>query len=1364
MAAAAAKKTARKFNPSLHPRDSKGRFTKSSTRVLKGSDRVRAKAAVTGLKPADIGGQAAAQQWLDKAAGSAPAPDSAIGQYLAGGWRETNPAIRREKTPPPGVEEIDAEFGALPGDVMLRRQVPAAMFAHIPINQLVDMKVRDAAYASTGLDHPEAGPAAADTVVLHIAAPAGTSAYINAPEGEVLLARDTEVAIARAEPNGQGGWDLYGVVILRKDAPTGGGKAGDGGPDGKATPAADGSAADVTPDGGGDSGAADSRPDGPDQQAVPSAPTAAAGTAVPADGAMAAITDPLDRERIRVAVEDYAATIWWSPLIGGNRDNVGRYVAEGHLGPLTTKYGLSDVWLAVLQVVDDRPDLLTRSNDEAKAAAAARAARAEQHSKDAAAAVKAGDYRAALDQIGQGERLAPDARVGSQRSWNELRGIVRRKAEQAGVNLDDEWAGEEPASPAAPEPAAGIAVPTPDPGQPATPAAADGGGQAGPTPPAVTPTASGTSAPTAAAVPGTAGADQQLDILGGSTDYVPPTRAEAGLPPAVKVGRDTGPLIQQLGMFDVSDQKQFEGQTALLDSLLRMPETEASAPPPTPPAAPAAGQLAPVSAVPDDLSDWSDEQLAQLFRTASAGDAPDVDGLRRIHAEWERREQAMQALAASVPDDLTGLPDAEVESLYARLTAELGTLDDATVARVGAELDRRDQAAADERANAPKRALLARPIVDLTDEEIETAAGYAADLGDEQALRAVYAEWDRREQAAEAAAEQARAEQAERDRAAAEDAAAQASADAERERTERTLAAARAAAIIPPVEDSDVRLAATVLQRDGLRQVLGDDVVDRWQEEADKIADRDSPANWSALMAQTLSLSPDDRVRLAYAAADVKAAPQFATFTDNDLDAAAVRARFASGLDWEQQRERGMVAARERNRRKLAALRNSDAEKFRRFQLRALSTPVADLTDEELSVAPVMLADLHEPELVARLDDIRGEADRRHADAAQAAAAKAAGPAGPVRYTNPVARLAEVELWGTAGNSGYRGAEAGRRLAEAKRRAYGLPDDADDKAVREAARKDLRPLPDQAAHILAWYRHLGQFADLGDTPADWARGWADDPDVLDTPDPLPPANVAKPDEVWKQIQAAAGAEAADGDFTTAARFLRAIARAYRVPFDRDTPATREALAPLQQQISAAIRGDQRTPKQRAALFIAELRRLADEDGVDPADTLHYGPPDRGGKKTTGQGVWRSANAEQQQRIDALLAKGWSYMDAYADVMGVDADALRRPEAGSEKDIKQAYAEHVELQYKAAEAATAGNLLNKKAAGRGVDARKLFSGPWATAKASASEELLRFWADNPRMTYADFKASLVGGAEGRVARERMIAAGKGNQFV
>jgi hypothetical protein len=173
------------------------------------ADKKRGRKALAGINLRTFGDQAEARTYLD-GLNSKPA-DGAIKQYLDGGWRDTNLALRAGK-PADGVDEIDAAMIDLPDDLLLRRQVPLSLFANVDPSDLVGMKMRDAAYASTSLD---VGPSAGgkNSVTMHMLAPKGTKAYGNAADGEILLARDTEVAITRAEPDGNGGWDMYGVVL-----------------------------------------------------------------------------------------------------------------------------------------------------------------------------------------------------------------------------------------------------------------------------------------------------------------------------------------------------------------------------------------------------------------------------------------------------------------------------------------------------------------------------------------------------------------------------------------------------------------------------------------------------------------------------------------------------------------------------------------------------------------------------------------------------------------------------------------------------------------------------------------------------------------------------------------------------------------------------------------------------------------------------------------------------------------------------------------------------------------------------------------------------------------------------------------------
>jgi hypothetical protein len=1317
---------------------------------MKAADTNRARSALAGFTPAKITGVVAAKEWQTRNAPAAPpAADTAIGRYLAGGWRETNATIRRQKTPPPDVPEIDAEFKPSGEDMVLRRTVPMDMFAHIPIDDLVGMKVRDAAYASTQLDHSELGPSAGGAVTMHIAAAEGTAIYVVGDTGEILLARDTEIAISRAEPNGEGGWDLYGVVIPKTAV-----KRQDRGD----TPATDGDTALDEPATDGDTALDEPATDGD---------TALAEPATDGDTDDGQDTPPAAPEKRPNPRQD----------------------------PVGYARAMTD---AELLTSASRRGILPRLRRAVAAEQVRRAELAGQPGGGPFAAANADPQRTTLDDtvtggflyFGDGDRPAAvgvpvstqQLGRGRQSTFTFLDHVDNKPQEGSrGVQhrpRDRVWLAPLPPADVVDAYVTGIRDARRG-GRPL-----DTGDQQGARQDAGTP---GTAQPTGTTVSGARDTQppsgevppQQLDITGGTTAFGG-TRTDVGLPERPQVGRERAiAQVQQLGLF-ASDEREMAGQEALLDALLSMPAGPASEPPPEiEPQTPAAATppARPTSIVPDDLTNWNDEQLAALFRQVSAvDDMADLDepGMRRITEEWDRREQAMADLVATVPEDLAPLSDDDLEALFAKVTGELGTMDDATVDRLGAEMDRRSEAARKTAEDAPKRALLARPVGDLTDEEIETAAGYAADLGDEPAIVRVYTEWEARDRAREAAEAQAEAERAaaaEAERAAAVEAAQEAeraaaaeAAQAAETRSFDALGAAWSAAIIPAMTRGEVSVSTVTLGEPGLRQVMGDGWVD------------DQIANWAAnhqgeeptgsernnaLSAGVANLPDEGKARVLFAAAAKKNTAEFIGWSDADLTSLISRSMFGQTADAEIL-DQARRARMEVNLRATRALRADNVRAFRQAQIRAFGTPVADLSDAELETAPTLLTvDPPDEAVLARVDEVRAEILRRQADLARIAAEKAAGPSGPARLRNPVSQLGYLERMAESANVPVT-REAAERLDRAKAIVYGLPETAKPKDIRAAARKDPRPLPVQAATIIGWYRHLGRYENIPDDLPDyrsWVRGPADE-DVPDVPEPLPPANVSNPDQVWAQIQANAQVEIADGRYETGVRFMRAVARAYGIPAE-DMPATRDSVVALNRQTGSALNTDTRTPRQRAALFIAEFRRLAAEDGIDPSDTLRYGPPDKGGR--TRQASFRASTPDQQRRIDALIARGWDSLDAYAEVHGADPDQMRRGQRVSEKEIRQAYAEYVELQYQAAEKATAGNLINKRAAGRGIDPRALFSGPWSTARANASEELLRFWAENQRMSYADFKASMAGGAEARAARQRLVGAGKGNEF-
>ncbi|WP_431935818.1 hypothetical protein [Micromonospora sp. RP3T] len=2000
---------ARKWNPSLHPRDSKGRFTRSSTRVLKGTDSKRARSAVTGFKPAQIGAEDQARAWMEARTGKPLGTDSALSRYLAGGWRDTNKAVRANKTPPPEVKEIDAEIGELDEDVMLRRQVPLSMFAHIPVEDLVGMKVRDAAYASTSLDRPDAGPSAPDAVTMHIAAAKGTPAYVNAPDGEILLARDTEVAITRAEPNGRGGWDVYGVVIpktaVKRDQPADDGKQDDEksapAPDGGASSAdnsgvdagepTDGAQTAAGGTGGGRGSANDSpraaatpddrppprnddeayirgftdaelltaarelaagkrqmsarmrlyvdrevehrgltaervAPELPDSYARPrntggatDSPRAAADpdTTPPPDGAPALRVkdyqrgwdasrlygpDALDdadergepdafydgfedhgngrpkwtslryvapprmeyRDGKSVPVRPLTDQERWATMSdrelraelaaikgkrGGQatalraelarradgRNNTGRAAPERDAGGQPTAAatpdapaaptavepspddqrflaGLTDEqlrnrldgysggglvadpkkaaeaqWeidrraaapapagapstdfsamtdaelLAILGDLDalpaDRSEAFHAEVQRRTAARAAAAAPAPAGDATPTAGTSAPDaadgppspetMRAARDrlaasvasgvvereELGGGttatvervtfadgregiyKRADPDGfrapkdqqdaeelgalvlaafgvrspavhrddtdaiyaeyvegRTGMAMSeaidderavmfehlsgdsgrmmaaadvvmenvdrnagnWihsaggelvgidhgyaflgtGEIRGamllhelergdvspadlaVVRERLTALRPEFDrldrgdwhdatlarlDELAGlatgdrnrlADGATTGAPAPAAGtrtpaapaapVVVPSPDDqrflagltdeqlrnrldgysggglvadptkaaeaqweidrratapaaGAPSTDFSAMTDAEllavlgeldsrpaedaeavhaeiqrrraARSTPPPATATpAAGTSAssvdaPPAPEAPGTpapaaaapaavvprspqeqeehyayeavrrgfamsgfsdddlinagrgarrAGDDdvlarvaeeqarrqdarfltpaaaaaaaerraaarrqadapapapeappgpaEQTDIFGGVSEFVPAPRAAIGLPDRPNVGRERAiAAVQQLGMFDVSDQQQMAGQGELLDfkleaveSLLAMPGPDPTIPdPPAPTTPPPAAVVpsAPASIVPDDLTGLDDEHLGELFRQAT--ETEDADGAARIFGEWERREQAMRDLVASVPDDLTEVSEADLADLTARLTGEHGSLDQPTTDRLFAELDRRREADRVAAENAPKLALLARPVGDLTDDEIERASEYAADLDDVDAMERVAVEWDRRTRAAETREriEREAREAVEREAAleaarAAERQAAAEHAAARRDQVVDAMIAAQAAAIIPEVDNQAVSAAVDALGDDGLRRVIGAATVDRWLSGVENFGPQ---RRQSEIRAKVYALPDRDRLRVVMAASDAEGDRDLAGMSAAELQTIineGVTAGWRDAPDAARLRQEGRRAAREKNRRRVRQMQEDNAREFRAWQIRAMAADPGSLTDAELELAPTLVgaSDPDGVDVPERLAALSAEARRREAAAAETAQAVMAGPDRPARLRNPVEAYGRLERMITGRTQKDAAAES--RLRRAHLAVLGLPLDTEDRTLREALKTDPRSVPDRAAEVLAWYRHLAQHEGVDTDDAWWYRGPDDDPDLPDTPAPAPPANVAKAGQVWAAIRENARAELAAGEMETGSRYTRALARTYRIPAGgRDMD--RDALRRVQADVELAIRQDRRPEAKRAADYIGNFRALAAEDGVDPSDTLRHGPPDKGTRRPK-RPLARASTPEQEQRIDALVARGWDYLDAYADVHGVDrADVEAGGRSGpKESEIRAAYAEYVDAQYAAAEAATRGYLVKRRSEGK-IDPRTLFSGAWSAARSHASEELLRWWGEHPRLTYADFKAQVTGRG-GRTSRERMAAARKDNEF-
>jgi hypothetical protein len=199
------------FDADKHPRDRRGRFTKSRTVRANAKDKKAVKDITDGFQPAKTGdGKAYAGKIAD------PGQQDAARDFALDA-REINQDLRAGHADVVGVKPMDAAMRPLPEDVVLHRSVPAAAFGNVDPQSLQGMKVRDAGYSATQLDPPPPS----DGVHMFIAAPKGSPAVVNGDTGEVYLDRDSEMVVSRVEKNAASGHDMYLTVLPKTEAKTG---------------------------------------------------------------------------------------------------------------------------------------------------------------------------------------------------------------------------------------------------------------------------------------------------------------------------------------------------------------------------------------------------------------------------------------------------------------------------------------------------------------------------------------------------------------------------------------------------------------------------------------------------------------------------------------------------------------------------------------------------------------------------------------------------------------------------------------------------------------------------------------------------------------------------------------------------------------------------------------------------------------------------------------------------------------------------------------------------------------------------------------------------------------------------------------
>jgi hypothetical protein len=779
-------------------------------------------------------------------------------------------------------------------------------------------------------------------------------------------------------------------------------------------------------------------------------------------------------------------------------------------------------------------------------------------------------------------------------------------------------------------------------------------------------------------------------IMGGATNYNDQPKPKT-----------SGSTAQQLGMF-ADESRELPGQQGLTDVMNpdavadaydRPAEVQKQVARPTPDA----------PAVPADLAGVDDARLEEMVTTT--GDEAD---LARLLAEIERREEsaAYQRVLDSVPDaeGLKAPAEQELIDLYVAVTST-ATPDAPTMARIEAELDRRDEIARREQAEEAELARnlqIARTAIDeiannpnATDAELNEAAEMAQMIDDEALLILVGEVFLRRE-----AAEQARLDAA---------AAAAAKVEADRLAAEQEQARQRAA-----------QVAAEEAARE-------------------------------ALDAEFRAMYPSELSR---------------EYVNN-----------AASMDPEKQR-RYAAAEREMSRRQVQKAEEDRRKKIAERHERMSRGPVRTLSDDELreAIAGIEADGLNSNTVrQRRLVELKEEKAVRDQEAARVAAIKAAVPTAPARLRNPIGALRDLKLYAEH-DQGIRS-----RLVRARMAALGVAEPevkaanewqawkekekARKKAIDEAAKADPRSAGEQAAAIIAQYRHLAKI-DNPELKYEHERryqfGPEDEPNAPPYRTPAPFEKIPKAYEVFQDIRRQAQQDRAAGNLATATRAELAYRRALGLPDDATDDEVRQAYG-----------GDERSSGDLASAMVVEFRAQAIVDGVDPDDRLRFGPKLKTPRAKSSTGYRGTPTKAQQDELDRRIAAGEDYIEVYAAVFDLDPQAMREQEAayaagggqvtgGRTKTLKAAYEEFTRLQFMEADEATNGYLLSKRGKAENRDPESLFSGPLSQARPYASEELLRFWADNPRMTFAEFKANATGGA--RAARAKASASSNGKDFV
>lgn len=211
----------RAWDPSKHPRDSRGRFTRSRTTLLTDAEAARVRGTGAGFTHKLFRSAAEQEAYLRDVPPRPQEQRDAIGAYTGGQSLDLNRALRTKKSLDPTqqvlADNLRAAMKPVDDDLVLTRTVSLAAFGDAPIEQLAGKKVKDAGFTSASLGLHYGGRR--NNVTMRVSVPVGTPAlFVGDDSGspsdrEVILPDGMEFAVVSASKNDRGGYDMHVVAL-----------------------------------------------------------------------------------------------------------------------------------------------------------------------------------------------------------------------------------------------------------------------------------------------------------------------------------------------------------------------------------------------------------------------------------------------------------------------------------------------------------------------------------------------------------------------------------------------------------------------------------------------------------------------------------------------------------------------------------------------------------------------------------------------------------------------------------------------------------------------------------------------------------------------------------------------------------------------------------------------------------------------------------------------------------------------------------------------------------------------------------------------------------------------------------------------